>query len=66
MDKTNSFDKTNLFNKTNLSENKNPFDTINPISNNYLKFKEIINKINDKNELIKINKMIDQRLKELK
>ena len=59
-------DKTNLLDKQNVSENKNPFDTINPISNNYLKFKEIINKINDKNELIKINKMIDQRLKELK
>ena len=59
-------DKTNSFDKQNVSENKNnPFERINPISNNYLKFKEIINKINDKNELIKINKMIDQRLKEL-
>lgn len=66
MDKTNPFDKINLFNKQNVSENKNnPFDRINPINNNYLKIKEIITKINDKNELIKINKMIDQRLKEL-
>ena len=43
----------------------NPFDTINPINNNYLRLKEIINKINDKNELIKINEIIDQRLQEL-
>ena len=57
--------KTNALDKTNLSVKMNPFDTINPINNNYLRLKEIINKINDKNELIKINKMIDQRLKEL-
>ena len=59
-------DKTNLLDKQILSENKNnPFDTINPINNNYLRLKKIINKINDKNELIKINEIIDQRLKEL-
>lgn len=58
-------DKTNLIDKTNLSVKMNPFDTINPINNNYLRLKKIINKINDKNELIKINEIIDQRLKEL-
>ena len=52
-------------NKTNLSVKMNPFDTINPINNNYFRLKKIINKINNKNELIKINKMIDQRLQEL-
>ena len=49
----------NSLNKTNLSVK------MNPINNNYLRLKEIINKINDKNELIKINEIIDQRLKEL-
>tara|TARA_Y100000590_G_C15462036_1_gene916829 strand:+ start:701 stop:889 length:189 start_codon:yes stop_codon:yes gene_type:complete len=57
--------KTNTLNKTNLSVKMNPFDTINPINNNYFRLKEIINKINDKNELIKINEIIDQRLQEL-
>ena len=57
--------KTNALDKTNLSVKMNPFDTINPINNNYLRLKEIINKINDKNELIKINEIIDQRLQEL-
>ena len=49
----------NSLNKTNLSVK------MNPINNNYLRLKEIINKINDKNELIKINEIIDQRLLEL-
>ena len=49
----------NSLNKTNLSVK------MNPINNNYLRLKEIINKINDKNELIKINEIIDQRLQEL-
>ena len=53
-------------NKTNLSVKMNPFDTINPINNNYLRLKKIINKINDKNELIKINEIIEKILQELK
>lgn len=48
-----------------MDEKTNPFDKINPISNNYLKFKEIINNTKDRNKLIKINKMIKKRLQEL-
>ena len=58
-------DKTNLIDKTNLSVKMNPFDTINPINNNYLRLKKIINNTKDRNKLIKINKIINQRLQEL-
>lgn len=42
----------------------NPFDKIDPLST-YQKFQKIILNIKDKNELIKIGKMLEEALKEL-
>ena len=42
----------------------NPFDIINPL-NHYNKFRKIILKINDINELLEISKLIEKRLNEL-
>ena len=42
----------------------NPFDIINPL-NHYNRFRKIISKINDKNKLLEISKLIEKRLKEL-
>ncbi len=43
----------------------NPFDKINPLSN-YEKMKNIIINIKDKQLLLEISKMLDERLKEFK
>uniref|UniRef100_A0A6C0FAQ0 Uncharacterized protein n=1 Tax=viral metagenome TaxID=1070528 RepID=A0A6C0FAQ0_9ZZZZ len=43
----------------------NPFDKINPLSN-YQKFYKLVINIKDKQLLIKISKMLENRLKEFK
>jgi hypothetical protein len=41
----------------------NPFDTINPLSN-YERFRKIVINIKDKQLLLEISKMLENRLKE--
>ena len=48
-----------------MEKDLNPFQKVDPI-NDYLKFKEIISKIKDKNELLRISKLLKIRLEEFK
>lgn len=43
----------------------NSFDTINPLSN-YERFRKIVINIKDKQLLLEISKMLDEKLKEFK
>lgn len=48
-----------------MDEILNPFDDLNPLGN-YEKFKNIIMNIKDKETLLEIGKMLEERLNELK